>query len=212
MMNSIAPFWDGNETWLVLGGTLLIAAFPVAYADAAAGLLCAADGHAVRAHLPRRRLRVPLPRAALSRRSGTGRSPAARRWPASARGSCWAASSTACPCSGGAFAGGTLDFLSALRRGQRARRRRRLLRCLGATWLILKTAGTTGEFGRRAARPALAVTLAFIALVSLWTPLAAPADRAALVQPARTSLFLWPVPFVDRARRLGDLAQHPQQI
>jgi cytochrome d ubiquinol oxidase subunit II len=31
-MNSIAPFWDGNETWLVLGGTLLIAAFPVAYA------------------------------------------------------------------------------------------------------------------------------------------------------------------------------------
>jgi cytochrome d ubiquinol oxidase subunit II len=32
MMNSIAPFWDGNETWLVLGGTLLIAAFPVAYA------------------------------------------------------------------------------------------------------------------------------------------------------------------------------------
>lgn len=32
MINSIAPFWDGNETWLVLGGTLLIAAFPVAYA------------------------------------------------------------------------------------------------------------------------------------------------------------------------------------
>ncbi|HEX7968888.1 MAG TPA: cytochrome d ubiquinol oxidase subunit II, partial [Stellaceae bacterium] len=32
MMNSIAPIWDGNETWLVMGGTLLIAAFPVAYA------------------------------------------------------------------------------------------------------------------------------------------------------------------------------------
>src|ERR1700684_2434565 len=32
MINSIAPFWDGNETWLVLGGTLLIAAFPLAYA------------------------------------------------------------------------------------------------------------------------------------------------------------------------------------
>ena len=31
MMNSIAPIWDGNETWLVLGGTLLIAAFPTAY-------------------------------------------------------------------------------------------------------------------------------------------------------------------------------------
>lgn len=32
MMNSIAPFWDGNETWLVLGGGGLFVAFPVAYA------------------------------------------------------------------------------------------------------------------------------------------------------------------------------------
>ena len=32
MMNSIAPFWDGNETWLVLGGGGLWVAFPRAYA------------------------------------------------------------------------------------------------------------------------------------------------------------------------------------
>lgn len=32
MANSIAPFWDGNETWLVLGGGGLFAAFPLAYA------------------------------------------------------------------------------------------------------------------------------------------------------------------------------------
>ena len=32
MMNTIAPYWDGNETWLVLGGGGLFAAFPVAYA------------------------------------------------------------------------------------------------------------------------------------------------------------------------------------
>lgn len=31
MMNSIAPFWDGNETWLVLGGGGLLVAFPLAY-------------------------------------------------------------------------------------------------------------------------------------------------------------------------------------
>lgn len=31
MMNSIAPFWDGNETWLVLGGGGLFAVFPLAY-------------------------------------------------------------------------------------------------------------------------------------------------------------------------------------
>ena len=31
MMNAIAPVWDGNETWLVLGGLGLLAAFPLAY-------------------------------------------------------------------------------------------------------------------------------------------------------------------------------------
>lgn len=32
VMNSIAPIWDGNETWLVLGGVGLLAAFPLAFA------------------------------------------------------------------------------------------------------------------------------------------------------------------------------------
>ena len=32
MMNSVAPIWDGNETWLVLGGVALLAAFPLAFA------------------------------------------------------------------------------------------------------------------------------------------------------------------------------------
>ena len=32
MMNTAAPIWDGNETWLVLGGAGLFAAFPLAYA------------------------------------------------------------------------------------------------------------------------------------------------------------------------------------
>ena len=31
-MNAIAPVWDGNETWLVLGGLALLAAFPLAFA------------------------------------------------------------------------------------------------------------------------------------------------------------------------------------
>jgi len=31
MLASIAPFWDGNETWLVLGGGGLLVAFPRAY-------------------------------------------------------------------------------------------------------------------------------------------------------------------------------------
>ena len=31
-MNSVAPIWDGNETWLILGGIGLLAAFPLAFA------------------------------------------------------------------------------------------------------------------------------------------------------------------------------------
>src|SRR5256712_11267115 len=38
MMNSVAPFWDGNETWLVLGGAGLLVAFPLAYAVIMPGL------------------------------------------------------------------------------------------------------------------------------------------------------------------------------
>ena len=32
VMNSIAPIWDGNETWLIFGGLGLLAAFPLAFA------------------------------------------------------------------------------------------------------------------------------------------------------------------------------------
>jgi cytochrome d ubiquinol oxidase subunit II len=31
MIASIAPFWDGNETWLVMGGVGLLVAFPITY-------------------------------------------------------------------------------------------------------------------------------------------------------------------------------------
>ncbi|MGL6251113.1 MAG: cytochrome d ubiquinol oxidase subunit II, partial [Billgrantia desiderata] len=31
MMNTVAPVWDGNETWLVLGGAGFLAAFPLVY-------------------------------------------------------------------------------------------------------------------------------------------------------------------------------------
>ena len=56
MMNSIAPFWDGNETWLVLGGGGLFAAFPLAYADFDAGLLHPGDPHAAGVDFPWRGL------------------------------------------------------------------------------------------------------------------------------------------------------------
>jgi cytochrome bd ubiquinol oxidase subunit II len=38
MMQSVAPIWDGNETWLVLGGAALFAAFPIVYSIALSAL------------------------------------------------------------------------------------------------------------------------------------------------------------------------------
>lgn len=38
IMDSIAPVWDGNETWLILGGAALFAIFPIAYAVVLSGL------------------------------------------------------------------------------------------------------------------------------------------------------------------------------
>ena len=40
MMNSIAPYWDGNETWLVLGGAGLLVAFPLAYRSSSRPCTC----------------------------------------------------------------------------------------------------------------------------------------------------------------------------
>jgi len=37
MLNSIGPIWDGNEVWLVLGGGVLFAAFPIVYASMFSG-------------------------------------------------------------------------------------------------------------------------------------------------------------------------------
>jgi cytochrome bd ubiquinol oxidase subunit II len=167
MMNSIAPIWDGNETWLVLGGTLLIAAFPVAYATL----------------LPAFYLPLIFMLLALVFRgiAFEFRFRAVRRRPWD-----WAfcgGSAVATLCQGvvlggfidgvavahGAFAGGSLDFLGVFPAlcglGLVA-----FYGLLGATWLILKTAGSTAAFGRRATRPLLVATLAFIALVSLLTP------------------------------------------
>jgi cytochrome d ubiquinol oxidase subunit II len=41
MLNSIGPVWDGNEVWLVLGGGVLFAAFPLVYASLFSGLYIA---------------------------------------------------------------------------------------------------------------------------------------------------------------------------
>jgi cytochrome d ubiquinol oxidase subunit II len=66
---------------------------------------------------------------------------------------------------------------------------------LGATWLVMKMDGELAARARRQAKPLLLAVLAFMAVVSLWTPLAVPriAERWFALP---NILFLWPVPIV----------------
>ena len=59
-LNSIGPVWDGNEVWLVLGGGVLFAVFPLAYASLFSGLYLAFMPGPAGHHPADGRARVPL--------------------------------------------------------------------------------------------------------------------------------------------------------
>jgi cytochrome bd ubiquinol oxidase subunit II len=193
MMNSVAPFWDGNETWLVLGGVGLFVVFPRAYAVI----------------MPAFYLPVILMLLGLVFRGVAFEF----RWIAVSSKPVWnvgftAGSAIAGFCQGlilggliqgikvdsGAFAGGAFDwatpFSALCGLGVLAG-----YALLGATWLVLKTDGAVAERARAQAKLLLVAVLAFMAAVSLWTPLAF--ERIATRWFSMPNiLFLWPVPFV----------------
>jgi cytochrome d ubiquinol oxidase subunit II len=200
MMDSLAPFWDGNETWLVLGGTLLIAAFPLAYATVLPALYVPVvlmlfalifRGIAFEFRFRATRFRNIWDWAFSGGSALAG----------FCQGIILGAFIDGIPVRNGAFAGGTFEFLSAF-----------AIACglglmagyalLGATWLIFKTAGTTCLFGRSAARPALLLTLAFIALISLWTPVTHPQIAQRWFSWPNIG-FLWPVPLLTALLAYG---------
>jgi cytochrome d ubiquinol oxidase subunit II len=66
---------------------------------------------------------------------------------------------------------------------------------LGATWLVMKTEGPVAERARRQAKGLIVAVIAFMAAVSLWTPLGF--ERIARRWFATPNIFfLWPVPLV----------------
>jgi hypothetical protein len=84
MVNTVAPFWDGNETWLVLGGGGLLVAFPKAYAVLMPAMYlpvirCCSRWYS--AASPSSSAGSPAP----ARSGGTAPSGSARRWPPSSR-------------------------------------------------------------------------------------------------------------------------------
>jgi cytochrome d ubiquinol oxidase subunit II len=168
MMNSVAPVWDGNETWLVLGGGGLFAAFPLAYAVIMPALY---------APIVAMLLGLVLRGVAFEFRWKTRRGKFLWDWAfaagsttaAFAQGVALGALVQGIPVAGRAYAGGWWDWLTpfsvltgvALIVGYAL---------LGSTWLIYKTEGQVRERAYRFARVTAAATLALIFIVSLWTP------------------------------------------
>ena len=171
-MNSIAPVWDGNETWLVLGGGGLMAAFPLAYAVILPALY---------APLIAMLLGLVFRGVAFEFR---WRDAGHRRWwdaafcigsivATFAQGITLGALLQGIEVQGRAYAGGWWDWLSPFSLLVAAG----LIvgyALLGACWLIWKTEGDLQAEARRFARPLTLGLLAAIGAVSLYTPFVEP--------------------------------------
>ncbi|WLS01439.1 cytochrome d ubiquinol oxidase subunit II [Shinella sumterensis] len=167
-MNSIAPVWDGNETWLVLGGGGLFAAFPLAYAiilPATYPLIIAMLlGLVFRGVAFEFRWRDPRHRAFWDVAFSLGSVLAAFT-----QGMTLGAILQGVHVENDAYAGGWLDWLSpfSLLTGAAVVVGYALL---GATWLIWKTEGSTQQRARRLALPLGVATLLVLGAVSAATP------------------------------------------
>ena len=167
-MNAIAPVWDGNETWLVLGGGGLFAAFPLAYAvilPATYPLVIAMLlGLVFRGVAFEFRWRDPRHEGFWDFAFFAGSLVAAL-----SQGMILGALLQGIAVEGRAYAGGWLDWLSpySLLTGAGVVAGYTLL---GATFLAIKAEGRVEDHAFRLARPAALATLALMVAVSLATP------------------------------------------
>ena len=197
MVNTVAPVWDGNETWLVLGGAAMLAAFPLAYSVLLSAL-----------YLP-----LILMLAGLIWRGVAFefrfKADAAHRgfWD---KAFAWG-STTAAFCQGvalgafingfavadGSYAGGLFDWLTpfSLFTGVGLLVAYALL---GSTWLVLKTEGALQARMRRLAQRVTIALFVVIVIVSLWTPLSHAAIAARWFS-LPNLIFFSPVPILVAA-------------
>jgi cytochrome d ubiquinol oxidase subunit II len=167
-MNSIAPVWDGNETWLVLGGGGLMAAFPLAYAVVLpalyAPLIAMLLGLVFRGVAFEFRWRDPAHRAFWDLAFCGGSLVATF-----AQGVTLGALLQGITVKGRGYGGGWWEWLSpfSLLTGLSLVLGYALL---GTAWLVWKTEGPLRDDARRFARILLPLLLTAIAAVSLFTP------------------------------------------
>lgn len=168
MMNSVAPIWDGNETWLVLGGGGLFAVFPLAYAIVMPAL-----------YIPITVMLLGLVFRGVAFEYRWRTTRWKRLWDVSFFGGSLAASMCqgialgalvqGIEIEGRAYAGGWWDWLTpfsmltgvAVTVGYAM---------LGATWLNMKLEGRIQSHMRRLAWPFAVATVVFMGVFSLWTP------------------------------------------
>jgi cytochrome d ubiquinol oxidase subunit II len=167
-MNAIAPVWDGNETWLILGGGGLMAAFPLAYAVLLpalyAPMIAMLLGLVFRGVAFEFRWRDPNHRARWDAGFCVGSSVATF-----AQGVTLGALLQGIKISGRGYAGGYWDWLTpfSVLTGASLVVGYALL---GACWLIWKTSGVVHAEARRFAAVLTPALLAAIAAVSIYTP------------------------------------------
>ncbi|EPF2242034.1 cytochrome d ubiquinol oxidase subunit II [Citrobacter werkmanii] len=170
MVNSVAPVWDGNETWLVLGGAGLFGAFPLAYAVIADALA-----------IPLTMMLIGLIFRGVAFEFRFKATPSHRLfWDYAFAGGSLLATMSQGIVVGAVingfdiaerrFAGSALDWLTPFNvfcgLGLVA-----AYLLLGTTWLIMKSDGALQERMRKLTRHVLLALLAVIAVVSIWTPL-----------------------------------------
>ncbi|MGM0825903.1 MAG: cytochrome d ubiquinol oxidase subunit II [Pseudomonadota bacterium] len=175
MMNSVAPVWDGNETWLVLGGAGLLGAFPLVYSvflpALYIGVFLMLAGLIFRGISFEFRFKSKKNRHWWNRAFCGGSAVAAF-----AQGAVVGAYIQGFAVEDFVYVGGALDWLTpfsvltglGLMAGYAL---------LGATWLILKSEGYIQQWAYRITPKLLVAVLIVFGIVSLWTPLVSPEVR-----------------------------------
>ena len=168
MMLSVAPIWDGNETWLILGGGGLLAVFHLAYAILMPAL-----------YVPLLMMLIALVFRGVAFEFRFKAETSKRLWDHAfcygsliatfAQGMVLGAFVQGFQVSGRQFAGGTWDFLTPFSVVTGAS----LLLgygLLGATWCVMKTTGELELWSRQMALRFLVGTIIAMGVVSLWVP------------------------------------------
>jgi cytochrome d ubiquinol oxidase subunit II len=194
MVNTVAPVWDGNETWLVLNGASLLAAFPLAYSVLLsalyiplmvmlAGLIW--RGVAFEFRFKADEMHRPFWDKAFASGSYIA---------TIGQGVSLGAFINGFKVTSASYQGGAFDWLTpfSLFTGLGLLVAYALL---GSTWLIMKTDGELQTRMIAMARPITLVLLLVIGVVSLWTPLTH-ADIAARWFSLPNLFFFAPVPIL----------------